>query len=69
MSFCTRFAEEAITTLTNEAESVIDQAEATDYHQMTKRQRDLMNRSLEGEIFELDKEVNDWINSTFLDPS
>jgi len=61
-SFWTRFAEEAITTLATEAASAMDKAEATDYHQMTRRQRDLMNRSLEREIFGLEKEVNDWIS-------
>ena len=58
-SFWTRFAEEAITTLATEA---MDQAEAADYHQMTRRQRDLKNRSLEREIADLEKEVKDWIS-------
>lgn len=61
-SFWTRFAEEAITTLAKEAESALDEAEATDHRQMTRRQRELMNRSLEREVSELDKEVNEWMN-------
>lgn len=61
-SFWTRFAEEEITTIANEAASAIDQAETTDYHQMTGRQCDLMNRSLEREIFVLEKEVDNWMN-------
>lgn len=61
-SFWTRFAEEAITTIATEAESAMDQAEANDSRQMTRRQRDLMNRGLEREIGELEKEVNDWVS-------
>lgn len=62
MSFWTRFAEEAITTLAKEAESAINQAEGINYHQITGKQRNLMNRSLEREVFRLEKEVNGWIN-------
>ncbi|CAK6972110.1 hypothetical protein DPX16_9932 [Scomber scombrus] len=61
-SFWTRFAEEAITTLANEAESAMDKAEETDYHQLSRKQCDLMNKSLEREVYELEKEVNDWMN-------
>lgn len=62
MNFWTRFAGKSITTIANEAESAMNQAEATDYRQMTKRQRELVNRNLEREIFELEKEVREWMS-------
>lgn len=47
MNFWSRFAEGSITTLAHEAKSAIDEAEKTDYKQKTRKQRDLMNKSLE----------------------
>ena len=61
-SFWTRFAEEAITTLAKEAELALDQAEATNHQQMTRRERELVNRDLEREVFELIKGVNVWMD-------
>lgn len=61
MSFWTRFAEGSIITLAREAKSAIDEAEKTDYKQKTRKQCDLMNKSLERDIVELEKEINDWM--------
>ncbi len=55
MSFWTRLAEKSITTIASEAESAMNQAEAADYRQMTRRPCELPNRSLEREVFELEK--------------
>lgn len=61
-SFWTRFAEEEIATLAEEAESAMNQAEATDYEQMTRRQRELMNKNLEREVYEFERGLNEWID-------
>lgn len=61
MSIWTRFAEGSITTLAREAKSAIDEAEKTDYKQKTRKQHDLMNKSLERDIFELEKDIDDWM--------
>lgn len=60
-SFWTRFAEEQIATLMKEACSALDQAEATDHLQISKMERELINKNLEREVYEVDNLVTDWM--------
>lgn len=60
ISYWTRFAEEGFNTLAEEAELAMDQAEASNYQQLSRRERELVSKDLEREIFELSKPVNEW---------
>lgn len=59
-SFWTRFAEEQISTLLNEANSALDQAEATDHLQLSRKECELINRNLEREVCEVNSLVTEW---------
>lgn len=61
-SFWTRFAEEAFTTLVEEAELALDQAETTDPQKVNMRERELVNRNLERNIYEVTTAVNEWMD-------
>lgn len=56
----TRFAEEQISTLVKEANSALDQAEATDHLQLSRKECELMNRNLEREVCEVNNLVIEW---------
>ena len=60
ISFWTRFAEEEVTTLAEEAQSAMDQAEATDYRPMSRRDRELIHKNLEREAYNLERGVDEW---------
>lgn len=59
-SFWTRFAEAEITSLAKDAESAMDQAEVTNYHHMTRRERELIHRNLEREVCSLERGLDKW---------
>ena len=61
-SFWTRFAEEAFISLVEEAELAMDEAEGTDHQKMNKRERELVNRNLERDIYEVTNVVNEWMD-------
>lgn len=62
ISYWTRFAEEAFTTPAEEAELAMDQAEAPNCQQLSRRECQMVNRDLEQENFELSKLVNEWMD-------
>ncbi|CAB1350482.1 unnamed protein product [Coregonus sp. 'balchen'] len=62
----TRFAEAEMTTLTEEAGSAMDQAEATDHHHMTRRECELIHRNLERGGLQTSNE--DWMSGKDLIP-
>ncbi|ROL48122.1 hypothetical protein DPX16_9932 [Anabarilius grahami] len=59
-SFWTRFAEAEITSLAKDAGSAMDQVEVTNYHHMTRRERELINRNLEREVCSLERGLDEW---------
>ena len=58
--FWTKFAEEAFTTLVEEAEEAMDEAEGTDHEKLNKRQRELVNKNLEREIYDVTNILTEW---------
>lgn len=59
-SFWARFAEGQISTLVKEANSALDEAEATDHLQLSRKDRELMNRNLEREVCEVNNLITEW---------
>lgn len=56
----TRFAEEQITTLVKEADSALNKAEATDHLKLSRMERELLNKNLEREVYEVNSLVVGW---------
>ena len=59
-SLWTRFAEEQISKIVQEATSALDQAEAVDYQKLSKMERELRNKNLEREVYEVNNIITEW---------
>uniref|UniRef100_A0AAV2KLG9 Uncharacterized protein n=1 Tax=Knipowitschia caucasica TaxID=637954 RepID=A0AAV2KLG9_KNICA len=59
----TRFAKDKISDLVEEANLALDQAEAKDYQLLSRMERELINKDLEREVFEVNSLVTEWYST------